>query len=286
MDDQADVLGTRSAQQSAVRHTGPTADRYHAALAQYLAIAAHDAREHAPTPGEDAFWWTLENLRVQDVMTTNVITVEADTPFRDIAAVLSSNRIASVPVLDQGGSVIGVVSASDLMAKVVAGGAHDSRVPGRRGERRETYRKARGETAADIMSRPAITVRPDHSVVHAARVAAIERVRRLPVVGEDGRLRGIVARSDLLRVFLRSDDGIREHVLKAMVEHGFDLDPAAVDVQVENGVVTLRGQLERRRFIDPLLDAVRTVTGVVAVHDQLTYQVDDTVFPMGPAPLY
>jgi len=128
------------------------------------------------------------------------------------------------------------------------------------------------------MTAPPETIGPNASIVHAARAAAKAHVRRLPVIDDQGVLVGIVTRSDLLRVFLRGDAEI--------LTLRFCTDASSIDVTVQDGVVTLTGQLERRLLIAPLLEATRAVAGVVSAHDHLTYRVDDTVFPAPRTPHY
>src|SRR6266536_6346674 len=266
--------------------TGPTAERHTSALGRYLAAVA-DAREQPATidhPLRHESSWNLENNLVRDVMTPRVVSVHEDAPFKEIVDTLARYRVGAVPVVDAREKVLGVVSESDLLAKVVTGGDPRVRIGGRHSTPIETRRKSHAETAGELMHAPAVTVRPDTSVVRAARAAAMAHVRRLPVVDRAGALVGIVTRSDLLRVFLRDDHEIHAH-LADMFAGQFCIDTAAVDIAVRDGVVILTGAAERRALIAPLLDAVRTTAGVVGVHDNLTYRVDDTTVPP-PTPLY
>ena len=219
-------------------------------------------------------WW-FEGISVGDVMTTRVVSVPENAPFKDIVAALARSRVSAVPVVNSAGQVVGVVSESDLLAKVVAGGDPQARTAG--SPPIGTHgRKSHAETAAELMSAPATTTRPDASVVDAARIAALGHVRRLPVVDGRGVLVGIVTRSDLLSVFLRDDDELRDHI-RDLATRGFLLDPASIDVSVADGVVTVTGHIDHRSRVAPLLDAVRGTAGVVGVHDDLTYAVDDIV---------
>ena len=136
------------------------------------------------------------------------------------------------------------------------------------------------------MTAPPETIGPNASIVHAARAAAKAHVRRLPVIDDQGVLVGIVTWSDLLRVFLRGDAEIRVHITEEILTPRFCTDASSIDVTVQDGVVTLTGQLERRLLIAPLLEATRAVAGVVSAHDHLTYRVDDTVFPAPRTPHY
>ena len=269
-------------------HTGPTAERYRSALHSYVAAVSGGAEERGSTPRSplrEAYRWNLENNLVRDVMTTNVVSVTVDAPFKAIVDTLATCRVSAVPVVDGQYKVLGVVSESDLLAKVVAGGDPRVRVGAGRPEKVERRRKSHAETARELMRSPAVTVRPEASVVHAARIAAIEHVRRLPVVDAQGVLAGIVTRSDLLRVFLRDDGDIRGH-LESMFADQFCIDTSAVDISVRDGIVTLTGQVERRGLIAPLLDAVRTTAGVIGVHDNLTYRFDDTFAPPPRGPIF
>lgn len=131
--------------------------------------------------------------------------------------------------------------------------------------------KADGTTAAEIMSRPAVTVSPDAPVGEAARLMQTRRVKRLPVVDADGRLRGIVSRADLLSVYERPDTEIRDEVVKGVLIGEFGLDEQMFAVSVNSGVVTLTGPVGKRPVALNLLAATRYIEGVVGVRDRLSY---------------
>jgi CBS domain-containing protein len=126
------------------------------------------------------------------------------------------------------------------------------------------------------MTRPPVTVHADESVAEAARTMVRRHVDRLPVLDEDDRLVGIVTRHDLLKVFLSTDEALREKVIREVVENGLWLSPRAVDVLVAEGVVTLRGRLERRSEAEAAVSMARKVDGVVAVVDELGHRIDDS----------
>jgi CBS domain-containing protein len=279
---------SRDAAPAAITHMGPAAERYNSALERYLkAVASADEHaSHAGTAVRGELYWNIENNLVSDVMTHAVIAVSADTPFKEVVDTLARNRISAVPVINAERRVMGIVSESDLLAKVVTGGDPRVRVKGGRSTRAYVRRKSHAETAAELMSSPAVTVRPDVSIVHAARTAALEHVRRLPVVDASGVLVGIVTRSDLLSVFRRSDEEMRAHLVDDILARQFCLDVSAVRLSVHDGIVTLSGEVERRMLIAPLLDAVRATAGVVGVHDELTYRIDDTILPAPRSSLY
>ena len=182
------------------------------------------------------------NASVKDVMTTQVVWVEHDTPFAAIAASLRQFRVNAFPVLDDGGHVIGVVSESDLLAKLALDGG-EGRMPGMITGllHQHEMEKARGVTAEDLMTSPAATVSPDDTVENAARLMYVRRVKRLPVIDADGRLAGIVSRADVLAVYGRADVEIGEEIRNDIATCESTADAERFDVSVTDGVVTLTG---------------------------------------------
>jgi CBS domain-containing protein len=205
------------------------------------------------------------NARVRDVMTTRIVAVGQDATFKDIVTLLSKHRVSAFPVLDDEGTVIGVVSGADLLAKealVAAVGARAAQLP---------RAKAGAVTAADLMTRPPVVVTPDEPVTSAARLMYQARVKRLPVVGENGHLVGIVSRADALSVYSRPDEEIRQEITKNVIMNGFLADPDRFAVTVSGGVVTLEGRPETAAGGRDLVAEAWHVEGVVAVRDRLTY---------------
>ena len=204
---------------------------------------------------------------VKDVMTAEVVTVRQETTFKEMAAVLRRYRVSALPVVDDAGRVIGVVSEADLLAKEVLAD------PGVVAEllRRQDVRKAEGLTAGDLMTRPAVTAAPEDPVEQAARMMHFMRVKRLPVVNSGGELVGIVSRSDVLAVFDRPDEDICTEIVDTMLLHEFLIDPRQFKVTVESGVVTMEGCPETAALGRALVRKARHVPGVVAVRDRLTY---------------
>ena len=201
---------------------------------------------------------------VGSVMTTPVITVSPDTPFKQIARTLAEHRISAVPVVDAAGRVTGVVSEADLMVKEAMRGGLDQVLTT---IHRVRSRKAHASTAELLMTAPAVTIGPDASVEDAASKLARANIRRLFVVEGDGKLTGVLARTDVLRLFLVDDDEIRDQVLKAV--------PDGVGATVAEGLVTLSGRVQRR---SQALAAVRiawALPGVVGVAGSVEHQVDD-----------
>jgi CBS domain-containing protein len=217
----------------------------------------------------------MRTWHVDDVMTTDVVTVREDTPYREIVDTLTGRRVSAVPVVDEFRYVVGVVSEADLLHKIeLAGAAPERRIfAGRR--RREAKAKAEGLLARDLMSAPAVTVLPRTTLTGAAKVMDEERVKRLPVTDDLGRLCGIVSRADLLRVYLRPDADIERDVVEEVLGHSLWVEPGMVDVIVADGVVTLTGRTERFSTAQLAVKLTGNVPGVVEVVDRLGYDFDD-----------
>jgi CBS domain-containing protein len=207
---------------------------------------------------------------VRDVMTTGVVTVRPDTPYRVIAAMFREHRVSGFPVTAADGTVIGVVSESDLLA--LAAGRHH------RGHRADGQ-----ATAGDLMTCPAVTISPDDPVQTAARVMHSHRLQRLPVVDRDRRLVGIVSRSDVLSVFRRSDEEIRREITQDVIADGFFTDPARFTVAVHNGIVTLEGEPGSAVLGAGIAAQVEHLEGVIAVRDRFVYPARSAPsFPSDP----
>jgi CBS domain-containing protein len=223
--------------------------------------------------------------RVRDVMTREVVTINEDTPFKEITQLLADCRISAVPVLDPDGRVVGMVSEADLLRKE----EYPEGPPGARllegRHRRATRAKATGNTAVELMTAPPITVGPDASLPEAARLLHRHQIKRLPVLDPAGPLVGIVSRADLLKVFLRSDDQIAQEVRQQVLRRALWVDPDTVGVEVGDGVVTLTGQLERRSLIPIAVRLVHGVDGVVEVVDRLGFEFDDSTIMVPSDPL-
>lgn len=208
------------------------------------------------------------NSRVKDVMTRDVVSVRGTAEYKVVVAVMRELHVSAFPVLDAADGVIGMVSEADLLLKQVGQEAFAGHLmaSGAGGERA----KAAGVTAAELMTTPAVTIGPQDSVAAAARRMYDRRVKRLPVVDDAGRLVGIVSRVDVLSVFDRPDNEIRDDVTKNIIVRDLSLDPGAVDVTVRSGIVTITGQVESRAIAVRLIGALRHAEGVVDVRDRLS----------------
>jgi CBS domain-containing protein len=219
------------------------------------------------------------NATVKDVMTTEVVAVRREVTFKELAAMLRRYRVSALPVVDDTGKVLGVVSEADLLAKEALAD------PGVFAElvHHKDVRKAKGLTAGDLMTRPPVTASPDDPVEQAARMMHFLRVKRLPVVNSGGQLVGIVSRADVLAVFDRTDEEIHTAIVDTMLLHEFLIDPRQFRVTVESGVVTLQGTPETAALGHALVHKARHVPGVVAVRDRLGYP---DVYPVVAGPVF
>lgn len=219
----------------------------------------------------------MRRLTVRDVMTTHVITASLTTPFKEIAGLLSEHHVSALPVLGERDELVGVVSEADLLLKQ----GHRRHSP-RSGwlsapHLREVLAKVEGDLAGDLMTAPAVTIGPDASVVEAARLMAAKRVKRLPVVDDDtGTLIGIVSRADLVAVFLRSDDDIRDEINHEVFRRVLLTAPGKVRVDVDDGVVRLDGVIDRKSSAEIAERLTWGIDGVVDVVNELAYEWDDS----------
>ncbi|TYB40158.1 CBS domain-containing protein [Actinomadura chibensis] len=217
----------------------------------------------------------MKRLTVADVMTRRVVTVTGDAPFTEIADAMTEHRVSAVPVVDGDRRLTGIVTEADLLYKQERKG--DAR-PGPRRLRRpaQAEAKARAVDARGLMSSPVVAVAAHTTIAEAARLLNAHGFKALPVVGDDGRLTGIVARRDLLRVFHRSDADIRDEIVRDVLIHRLWQDPAEVNVRVQEGVVHIIGRVEQKSLIPIIVRMTAATEGVVDVVHDLAYDHDDT----------
>jgi CBS-domain-containing membrane protein len=225
----------------------------------------------------------MKHRSVGNVMTHDVVSVQVRTPYHDIAELLSTHRISSVPVLGATNTVLGVVSEADLLHKYDLRGAQH-RPPWWTRTRRKMWLKTTGTVAEDMMTSPAVTVDVDADIGAAARLLTDHNLKRLPVVDASQHLVGIISRHDLVKVFVRSDHDIQAEINDEVMVRALSVDPGTVTIEVRDGVVTLHGQLERRSMVPLAVHLAQSVDGVVAVANQLTFALDDTHVSDGTVP--
>jgi len=217
------------------------------------------------------------NSTVKDVMSTHVIAARPSAPYKELAAMLRNQRVSAFPVIDDDNKVIGVVSESDLLAKEALEGTVPMTLQSM--TRQRVQSQVNGVIAADLMTKPVVTIGPDEPVTHAARLMYNQRVKRLPVVSDDGTLIGIVTRSDVLSVYGRPDADIQREVNQDLIQGTYRSDPGRFTVTVKDGIVTIEGTPETTAVGHDIIGTARHVEGVVAVRDRLSYPSD---VPDGP----
>jgi CBS-domain-containing membrane protein len=171
-------------------------------------------------------------------------------------------RISGVPVVDESGAVLGVVSEADFLAKESGPAEHHSRFGWLTGHRREEAHErqaAAARTAGEAMTSPAATIAADRTLADAARQMADRRINRLPVI-ENGALVGIITRADIVRTFARSDEEIRAAVEQAVRA----IDGLRIE-SVDNGIVRLGGTVAHPSIAEAVPGLVAHVDGVVSV---------------------
>jgi CBS-domain-containing membrane protein len=195
----------------------------------------------------------MSRWNVSDVMTVGAVCIAQDTPFKGIVDLMEAHGINAVPVTDSADKVLGIVTTADLLPKIEYPGADD---------------------CPRIF---AVTVVAGTSLVTAAKIMDGQDLKRLPVVDDVGRLIGIVTRQDLLKVFLRSDEEIWREILDRLVGGIVGVEPSQLRVEVDDGVVTLLGELERRSLVSVVVHQVERIDGVVDVVSHLSFERDDVV---------
>jgi CBS domain-containing protein len=143
-------------------------------------------------------------MKAADIMTRNVVTVAPDTSVPEIAALLLLNRISALPVVDEAGCVLGIVSEGDLLGRPPAGSPRASwlRLFDENAVLLEEIATARHLKAREVMTKPAVTVGEDTPIEVLATLMRRRRIKRVPIL-RDGKLAGIVSRADLLDALLR-----------------------------------------------------------------------------------
>jgi CBS domain-containing protein len=223
-------------------------------------------------------------VRVYDLMTRDPVAVNIDTPLQEAARLLVEHRISGVPVVDDEGVVVGVLSESDFVIKERGRDyLPSSSLAWLLGETREIRHEQRivaARTAGEAMSRPAVTIEGRIASVREAAILMIERrVNRLPVT-EDGRLVGIVTRSDLVRVFARSDAELADAVREALRS----ADGVVVE-SVEHGVVHLAGVAASEAMAETTIHIAESVDGIVGVEAGALGWTERPTEPIEPVPL-
>lgn len=223
-------------------------------------------------------------MQASDIMTTEVWTVGPDTPLQDLAKLLVDRRISAVPVLDSERRVIGIVSEGDLLRRQET--ATEQRrswwleMFANRDALAREYVKAHGMQAHHVMTRHVLCASETMTLGEIADLLDHHKIKRVPVV-RDGRLVGIVSRSDLVRAFLvagrkqpdaalpANDRRIRAELQRRLREQPWSHSSYLQSV-VHDGVVEFFGVTrseDERRALEVLAE---TIPGVTRVEDRTT----------------
>ncbi|HJU18725.1 MAG TPA: CBS domain-containing protein [Stellaceae bacterium] len=233
-----------------------------------------------------------------EVMSRRVVTVTPETAVIEAARLMLQHRVSGLPVVDEGGAVIGIVTEGDLLRRAETGTAR------RRSHWLELligparlardYVQAHARTVGEVMTRKILWATPHTPLAEVVQLMERHHVKRLPVI-EGGSLVGIVSRADLVRALVDmaerpasrdyNDADIREHILAAIAAEpwGPRFD---ISVWVKNGIVDLGGTYTNEDERAALKVLAETAPGVKAVRDRLVWvePVSGTVLPPAGSP--
>jgi CBS-domain-containing membrane protein len=200
-------------------------------------------------------------MRVVDLMTTDVITVGVGTPINEAARLMFRHRVSGLPVVDEAGRVVGIITEADFLRLEVARDTADTVPP--------------VENVGQVANRGVVTIDSDASLAEAARIMVVHDVKRLPVVDGEGRMVGIISRLDVVAAFTRPDEIIEDEIREDLLRRVLFVDPDDIDVSVAVGIVTFSGQIGTRNEARLLEELARRLDGVVRVENDLGWRVDD-----------
>lgn len=238
-------------------------------------------------------------MLASDIMTAPVKTIGPDATIAEAIALLLSMRVSGLPVTDDAGRLVGIVSEGDFLHRTELGTAR------RRprwiefllgpGEIAESYVFSHGRKVHDVMTRDVASVGETAALTEIVEVMEKHKVKRLPVVSGD-RLIGIITRSDLLRALSAavseedaeqpagSDQAILDALTAELNRQGF-VSPKCLDIVVDKGVVTLNGEIFDDRQRQALIVASENVPGVARVIDRLVWIEPFSGVTAGPSGL-
>ncbi len=222
-------------------------------------------------------------MKARDVMISPAISVKPSASVREVAKLFLERRISAVPVIDDQGKLVGIVSEGDLMHRTEAGTERKRSwwLQGLTGD--ETlaaeYVKSHARKVADVMTRRVITASPDFPLHEIASLLEGNSIKRVPIV-KDGQVIGIVSRANLIQAVASdrkeleipvSDEVIREKILANLKAEPW-AHMGLVNVIVKGGVVDLFGITGSEAERKAIRVAAESVPGVCAVHDNFIKQ--------------
>lgn len=222
-------------------------------------------------------------MNAADVMVTNVITARSDASVQEIAQTLLANRISAVPVVNEAGDMVGIISEGDLIHRVEVGTErHPSWwlefMAGKQVLAQE-FIKSHARRAADLMTRDVITVNADTPLSELASLLDKHRIKRVPVM-DSGKIIGIVSRANLVQALINPRPEIASGKVEDLVLRGNILAqlrsepwwPGGVDVIVHDGEVELWGIVESQVQKDAIRVALEVAPGVRTISNNLSVQ--------------
>jgi CBS domain-containing protein len=223
-------------------------------------------------------------MRVKDVMTKNVTSITPQATVAEALDVMTRSRISGLPVIDETGGLVGIVSEADFLRRSELGTeksqAHWLGSIFMPGHAADIYARAHAKHIDQIMTTDVATIDENANLGEAVTLMEQRRVKRLPVVA-DGKVVGMIARADFVRalaLFVRhsydealvSDNEIKRRIEEEM-EAQLWAPTASVDVAVKDGVVNLNGVITDERERNALHALVENVEGVRQVHDHMVW---------------
>jgi CBS domain-containing protein len=220
-------------------------------------------------------------MKARDVMVSPVVTVKPSASVKEVAKLLLERRISAVPVVDDQGKVVGIVSEGDLLHRAEAGTERQRSwwLLGMTGEEAlaAEYVKAHARKVADVMTSPVATATPDTPLHEVATLMERNAIKRVPIV-KDGQLVGIVSRANLVQAVASareslleiplSDANIRDKLLAHLQEQAW-ARPWLLNVLVNDGNVDLWGVARSDAERTAIRVAAESLPGVRAVKDNL-----------------
>lgn len=213
-------------------------------------------------------------MKLEELMTTDVVTISPEATLKEAARRMIEAGVSGLPVTEDDGRLVGIITEADFV-HAEAG----RRVRKRAGLLGFLFRGERlpseERNVGDMMTTDLVVLGPEADHPEAARLMEKAGVKRIPVVDGDGRLVGILSRSDLLRAFARTDAEIIDEVLNHVARKVLWIDPERFEISCVDGNVVLSGHLEFYSDAALLVELTRRVDGVISVADRLTYDVDN-----------
>jgi CBS domain-containing protein len=222
-------------------------------------------------------------MKAADVMTANPVTVRPDSTVMEAVRVMLQRRFSGLPVVDDAGAVVGIITEGDLLRRAETGTQRRRPRwieffigPGRLAVE---YAHAYGHRIDEVMSQPVQTITEDRPLDEIVNIMERHRIKRLPVV-RDGKLVGIVSRANLLRALASvaretkptsaDDTSIRDRLLAELGRQSW-APSGLIDVVVRNGVVHLWGTILDERQRNGIRVAAENTPGARSVEDHLVW---------------